>query len=62
MTGHTRRAAPGLIILLAVWLLRGIFGNGANQSGSRALDILDQRFARGEIDREEYEARKKALS
>ena len=26
-----------------------------------ALEILDERFARGEIDREDYEARKTAL-
>lgn len=30
--------------------------------GRSALDVLDERFARGEIDREEYEERKRVLS
>ncbi len=31
-------------------------------SGNRALDILDERFARGEIDQQEYEERRRSLS
>jgi putative membrane protein len=30
--------------------------------GSRALDILEERFARGEIDRQEYEERRRILT
>jgi putative membrane protein len=31
-------------------------------SGNRALDILDERFARGEINQQEYEERRRVLS
>jgi putative membrane protein len=30
--------------------------------GSRALDVLDERFARGEIDQAEYEERRRILT
>lgn len=30
--------------------------------GNRALDILDERFARGEIDQQEYEERRRILT
>jgi putative membrane protein len=30
--------------------------------GGRALDVLDERFARGEIDRDEYEERRRVLT
>ena len=52
------------VIALVIWLVRG----GAFQQARRgdpkrpsALDILDERFVRGEIDREEYESRRAAL-
>jgi putative membrane protein len=35
---------------------------GGPAPGSRALDILEERYARGEIDHEEYEDRKRRLS
>jgi putative membrane protein len=50
-------------VLIIVWVVRA---SGAGwQSGWRrksALDILQERFARGEIDRKEYEERKQLLS
>jgi len=30
--------------------------------GNRALDILDERFARGELDKQEYEERRRILT
>lgn len=53
-----------LVILAGVLIFRGNGGSrgdpGARDRG--ALEILDERFARGEIDREDYEARKTALT
>ena len=65
----------GMIIMTAFWVLliigviylvkrlatsnrgRGFFPSG----GSRALDILKERYARGEIDQKEFEEKKQAL-
>jgi putative membrane protein len=49
-----------LIIVGAIWLLAALFpkasaGNRDVQSGDTALTILQQRYARGEITKEEYE-------
>lgn len=47
----------GLVILIAaIWLIvRTVNQNPANQSsGKSALDILKERYARGEISKEEY--------
>ena len=52
-----------LVILAGVMLFRGDSGRrtgGASQDPD-AFEILDKRLARGEIDRDEYEARKAAL-
>ena len=53
-----------LLIVLAVrWLGSGpSHGAGLPPSGKRALDILQERFARGEIDKAEFEERKQSLS
>jgi len=53
-----------LVTLVIVGLWRLFTGSSASRGAAapdRALDILRERFARGEIDEEEYEARKKAL-
>lgn len=51
----------GLIIALVVWLGRAIAG--ALPSGSKgARQILDERFARGEIDRREYEEKRQMIN
>lgn len=49
---------------LAVRAFRGGSSASANQgvSGSAALQILEERFARGEIDRDEFEDRRRTLS
>jgi len=48
------------IVALVRWL--GGTGGGADRSGRSARDILDDRYARGEIDREEYMKRKQDIS
>jgi putative membrane protein len=57
----------GAIIALIVLLVRWLWGHAGPQSPSPTahktpLDILKERFARGEIDKEEYEERRKLLS
>jgi putative membrane protein len=47
------------VIALTIWAIRSIRPS-ADQSAS-ALSILNDRFARGEIDRPEYEQRKTVL-
>jgi putative membrane protein len=49
-----------LVIVLAVrWL-----GAGPGKAASRktSLEVLEERFARGEIDKEDFEERKRLLS
>ena len=53
-----------LVIVLAVrWLCgRSSHGSAPPASRKRALDILQERFARGEIDKEDFKERKRLLS
>jgi putative membrane protein len=59
----------GALILLAVWLVKAIFTSNTHHSSfpsqprqdSTALEILAQRYARGEITREQYEIMKEDL-
>jgi putative membrane protein len=56
-------AGPVLFIVLVVLLIRWL-GNNRDISRVRIStprQILDERFAKGEIDREDYETRRKAL-
>lgn len=55
-----------VIMVVAVVLVLKLFGFGGGASAKEdtrgnALAILNERFARGEIDKAEYEDRKKAL-
>lgn len=50
----------GLIVLLVVWLVRSFSADHAGGERS-ARRILDERFARGEIDQGEYEQKKSTL-
>lgn len=55
------------LIVLAIVLLARWFGGGASrrdtvQGGRSALQILEERYARGEIDREEFERKRRDLT
>ena len=53
--------ATAIVVLIVRWIWGT--GRGSHHSGqdTRALDILKERFARGDIDADEYEARRKIL-
>ena len=50
-----------VIVLLVRWLGGGV-GIAPWARGRAALQILQERFARGEIDKDEYEERRRILS
>lgn len=52
-----------LVILGIVALAKWVFSAGSSSSGSggRALDVLKERYARGEINREQYEQMRRDL-
>jgi putative membrane protein len=57
----------GGLIALAIWLVKSLFASSQRFSGTSqarelsAGEILDQRYARGEITREQYELMKSDL-
>ena len=52
-----------LTVLIIVWVLRTLgLGWQSSSQGNAPLDTLKHRFAHGDIDRAEYEERKKLLS
>lgn len=53
----------GGIILLVYWIIKQFVPGGAStpSSTSRALEILKERYAKGEITKKEYERMKKEL-
>jgi putative membrane protein len=53
-----------IVVVVVVLLVRWLGGHRPSahvSSESRAADILKERFARGEIDKEEYEERRRIL-
>jgi putative membrane protein len=54
------------LILLAIWLVRSLFKeNSVKRKPNRPLtarEILDRRYSRGEITRQQYELMKKDIS
>lgn len=54
----------GLLIAAVAILVKGSWGSGAcekREGEKSALDILKERYARGEIEREEFEQKKRDL-
>ncbi|MDO8575564.1 MAG: SHOCT domain-containing protein [bacterium] len=54
-----------LLVIFIVWVVKEISGKNSHTnsaSNSRAIDILKERYAKGEIDKQEFEAKKKDLS
>jgi putative membrane protein len=54
-------AVVALVVLLVRWLVGTRQGGSAGQPAKTPLDILRERFARGEIDKEEFEERRRIL-
>ena len=52
----------GLVIVGLVLGIRWMLAQGRESRSDAALDILRQSYARGEIDKEEFEARNRDLS
>lgn len=53
-----------LIIFTAIYLVRWLVSDEAykrTRDENRALDILKERYAKGEIDKREFEEKKKAI-
>jgi putative membrane protein len=51
----------GLVVTGVVLGIRWLIRQGHGERPDRALDILRERYARGEINKEEFEARRKDL-
>jgi len=51
------------VILLIVWVVKGVHGDDYTKHNSKsAVDILKERYAKGEIDKREFEEKKKDLT
>jgi len=56
-------AFTALVIMAAVWLFKALFRSGSqNEPRTDALEILKQRYAKGEITTDEYRHMKKELA
>ncbi len=52
----------GLVIVALVLGIRWLISQGREPRADSLLEILKKRYARGEIDNEEYEAKKREIS
>lgn len=48
-------------IILAVWIIYTLVKNNRNETSSKALDIARERYAKGEITKDEYDQYRKTL-
>lgn len=55
---------PLLFLAVFIFFMRGMFGqsNNSNKTIETPREILDKRFAKGEINKDEYEKMKKTLN
>lgn len=51
-----------LFIIFIVWVVREMSGKNSQSNSSKAIDILKERYAKGEINKEEFESKKKDLT
>lgn len=49
------------VVALLAWGIRAVTGRDVDRTGNNALQILEERYARGEINREEYLAKRRDL-
>lgn len=49
-----------VVIALVIWMVRST-GGSTRSDENQALRILDERFARGEIEQDEYQERRRVL-
>lgn len=55
-------AFTALVIMAAVWLFKALFRSGSqNEPRTDAVEIVKQRYAKGEITTDEYQCMKKEL-
>ncbi len=54
---------PLLFFVVFLFFMRGLFSQGTSNKNTQesAREILDKRYAKGEISKQEYEEMKKAL-
>ena len=50
-----------VLVVLVIWIVQGSMGNNNSASGDSALEILKKRYAKGEIDKDEFERKRKEL-
>ena len=53
------------VIFFIVWIMKEVGGKNSERNDSKsksALDILKERYAKGEIDKKEFEEKKKDLT
>ncbi len=50
-----------IVILLIVWVVKEVAGKNSHSETNKALEILKERYAKGEINKEEFESKKKDL-